>query len=226
MGSLCGLRMYRNASDLVDGLSDEVVNRLDTAVARRGRASLIVPGGKTPQHLFDGLAGRYAPWPRVDIMLTDERWKPAEPMAWHERLVRQRLLRGRAAQARFTSLRQCDDPVQARAAAEAAMSAIARPFDVAVVGMGVDGNVASHFAGGALLHAGELVEAARRPGGAPEERSLRLSLAALQTTRFIALLITGPDKLAALQRALGGEATPVRALLQSRRSGLEVFCAL
>jgi 6-phosphogluconolactonase len=218
--------MFRNVSDLVDGLSDEIVGRLGAAVARRGRASLVVPGGRTPQHLFDGLAGRYAPWPSIDILLTDEYWAPNGPSEGHEDLVRKRLLRGRAAEARFTSFRRSEDLQRAQADAEVAVASVASPFDVAVVGMGVDGHVAAHFADGAVLHAGELVEAVSRPGAGTPEHRLTLSLSALQATRFVAVLITGVDKFETLQRALGGEPTPIRALLQARRSRVEVFCAL
>jgi 6-phosphogluconolactonase len=219
------IRHFPNLSDLVDALSDLIVARLTTAVADRGRASLVLPGGRTPKHLFDGLAGRHAPWARVSITLSDERWAPQDPAASNERLLRERLLRGRAAAARFTSFRQADDLAASRDRAEAALLDTARPFDVTVLGMGVDGHVASLFPRSATLHAGALVEAVHCPGAPGAETRLTLTSQALQESRFIALLITGPEKLRALAHAEAGAPTPVSALLRAHHGRFEVFCA-
>lgn len=219
------VRIFPNVSDLVDTLSDLIVNQLTAAVADRGRASLIVPGGQTPKYLFDGLAGRHAPWSQVDIALTDERWTPDEPLVSNEHLVRERLLRGRAAEAAFTSFRHGDDLAMARDMAEAAVSRIAHPFDVSVLGMGADGHVASLFPNGVTLRSGALLEAVHRPGEGAAENRLTLTAEALRTSRLIALLITGPEKLSALTRPAAGELTPLRSLMHAAGGRFEVFYA-
>jgi 6-phosphogluconolactonase len=85
--------------------------------------------------------------------------------------------------------------------------------------MGADGHTASLFPGAAGLaaalapDAAALVEA--RPAGQPETR-LSLSAPVLRAAGVIHILITGPDKAAALQAALedGPVAeAPVRAVL-------------
>lgn len=219
------MQTFANVSDLVDTLSEVIVERLSSAVADRGRASLVVPGGESPKHLFDGLAGRYAPWSKVDIALTDERWAPQTPTGSNEHHVRARLLKGRAAEARFTSFCQADTLPGARDHAETAIARFARPFDVTVVGMGEDGHVASLFPHRSVLHPGALVEVVERQGALVAKRRLTLTLQALQDSRFIALLITGQEKLNTLRRAAAGEATPIGALLEAGRGRLEVFCA-
>ena len=225
MGGNSSMRMFDNLSDLVDGLSDVIVDRLNSAVAVRGRASLVIPGGETPKHLFSGLAGRHAPWAQVDITLTDERWAPNAPAASNERYVRERLLQGRAAEARFISLRPADDLPQSRQDAERAIARIARPFDVTVVGMGADGHIASLFPDRIVLHSGDLLEAVDCPGAPVASQRLTLTLEALQNSRFMALVITGEEKLKTLSDAEAGAALPVAALLAGGQERLEVFCA-
>lgn len=225
MRALSCIRPFENMSDLVDSLSGTIVERLSRAVAQRGRASLVVPGGETPKHLFDGLAGRHAPWSQVDIVLSDERWAPESVSASNERNVRERLLKGRAAAARFTSFRLADGLPQARDLAEIAITHLAHPFDVAIVGMGEDGHIASLFPEASVLHAGALVAAVECPGSIAPRQRLTLTLQALQTARFVAVIIAGGGKFRALGRAAAGEPTPMNALLRARRGQVEVFSA-
>jgi Glucosamine-6-phosphate isomerases/6-phosphogluconolactonase len=77
---------------------------LAAGIATRGRASLVVPGGRTPAPWFDLLSQADLAWDRVRVTLTDERWVDAGHPASNERLVRERLLRGKAAAAVLAGL--------------------------------------------------------------------------------------------------------------------------
>ena len=68
------LQSFPNADEMVRALSDEIVSRLSGSVASRGVASLAVSGGTTPGILFDALSMRTAPWDKVSVTLSDERW--------------------------------------------------------------------------------------------------------------------------------------------------------
>ena len=117
---------------------------------------------------------------------------------------------------------------------DAAVAAIARPFDVVLLGMGADGHVASLFPhnpvlpraldpdGEAFACAAEVAQAA----GASARMSL--TLRALLDTRRIAILVKGQDKLDAWRRALAGDdqaEMPVRALLRQDRAPVAFFWA-
>jgi 6-phosphogluconolactonase len=97
--------------------------------------------------------------------------------------------------------------------------AAALPIDVAVLGMGTDMHTASLFPGAPELadalaeDAPEILEV--HPPGQPEAR-LTLTARVLRAASVIHILITGADKLAALEQALADgpvAEAPVRAVL-------------
>ncbi|MGC4116528.1 MAG: 6-phosphogluconolactonase [Myxococcales bacterium] len=97
--------------------------------------------------------------------------------------------------------------VRVRAGLEAQLQSA---LDVALLGMGEDGHVASLFPGRAAE--GELV-AAVLDSPKPPPRRITLTLPMLQTAKSVILLATGEGKRAALQRLLKGEpALPASAL--------------
>jgi 6-phosphogluconolactonase len=203
---------------------------LAAGIATRGQASLVVPGGRTPAPWFDLLSQADLAWDRVRVTLTDERWVDAANPASNERLVRERLLRDKAAAAVLAGLRNdAATAAEGAPAAWQALAAIARPFDLVVLGMGEDGHFASLFPGDAASLRG--LDATLSPGcvavGAPAEPRERISLnlAALLQARHLALLVTGARKLALIdeQQSGAGEALPVRALLQQRVAPLSIW---
>lgn len=199
-----------------------IASRLEAALAARPRASLVVPGGRSPRELFEALCPIALDWKRVDILLADERWTdPGSPDS-NEHLVRALLLRERAAAARFHPLKSPDaDPVQGAVLAWQRLAAIPRPFDVVVLGIGEDGHFASLFPGddiGLDPDAQPACVAVKAPR-APHER-VTLNLAALLESRQIEVLVQGPAKwqvFEAAREAGPAEAIPLRALIRQTR---------
>jgi 6-phosphogluconolactonase len=203
---------YPDRDTLMRSLAGLVADQLRAALASKQRATLVVPGGTTPAPFLALLAEEDLHWPAVTVLLSDERLVEATSERSNTRLLHRTLLRGAAAGA--TLVDYLGTPDRALAAVEEAL-----PVDVAVLGMGADGHTASLFPGAAGLaaalapDAAALVEA--RPAGQPETR-LSLSAPVLRAAGVIHILITGPDKAAALQAALedGPVAeAPVRAVL-------------
>ena len=77
---------------LVSNLADFIETELRKAIEARGRASLVVSGGSTPQPLFRALAARMLPWDKVTITLADERWVDSASEDSNENMVRNTLL--------------------------------------------------------------------------------------------------------------------------------------
>lgn len=209
---------------LAEALADAVAGDLGAAIARRGVAAVAFSGGRTPARFFAALARRPLAWEKVVVTLVDERWVPPGHARSNEALLREGLLRGPAAAARFLGLvSEAESPEAGLAAVTARLAALPRPLDAVVLGLGADGHTASFFPGGdslaaALDPAGEAPVLPLRAPGAGEPR-ITLTLPLILEAARVYLHIEGPDKAAVLAAALRDgpvEALPVRAVLRAR----------
>ncbi|PWE34216.1 6-phosphogluconolactonase [Maritimibacter sp. 55A14] len=199
------LKEYPDRDIMMVDLAGRIASELRGALSLGERATLAVPGGTTPGPVFDALAEVSLDWARVDVVPTDERWVPADDPRSNTRLIRERLLTGQAAAARLVPLY---DP--AAAAPEDALERLCEgvaevlPLTVCLLGMGADGHIASLFRGGEGLDAALADDApalaAIRAAEVPEPR-VTLTAPVLMGAMHLHLLITGPEKRAALERA-------------------------
>ncbi|MDO9598212.1 MAG: 6-phosphogluconolactonase [Azoarcus sp.] len=227
------LKRYADPSALDDALAGMVVEKLREGIARRGSASLVLSGGRTPRGLFARLAATDLAWDRVCITLADDRWVPPDHADSNERTVRSVLLQDKAAAARFIPLYNgAADPWAGLDAARAALAELPRPFDVVVLGMGEDGHTASLFPAADTLPPPSSATCADcigiRPAKAPHDR-LSLTPAALLDSRLIALHFTGAGKWSVLCEALkpgAVETFPVRTIIQQDQVPCHVFWTL
>lgn len=215
-------RSYATPQAQAEGLANAVAAALRQAIAARGRATLVVSGGRSPVAFFEALAQQPLPWQQVLVSLADERWVPVNHASSNEALVRRYLLRGPAAQARFLGLYQVASNLQQ--AAELADQALAElpPIDVLVLGMGDDGHTASLFPDSPNLALALQADCPHRvlPMQAPSAPAQRLSLTlpVLAGARLPLLALQGSAKLATLRAALADAdvaSMPIRALLHS-----------
>lgn len=199
------LHEYPDRELMMMALADRIAAQLADALRGKERVTLCVPGGTTPGPIFDTLSDVALDWDRVVVFLSDERWVPADHERSNARLVRQRLLRNRAAAATFLPL-HADAPQP-----EDVIDDLARaiephlPIDVLLLGMGADMHTASLFPGAdrlsdALADDAPVLVPMRAPG-APEPR-VTLSAPVLAGAMHTHVVITGQDKREALERAL------------------------
>jgi 6-phosphogluconolactonase len=216
---------------LAQALAAEVSQALARGVAARGDASLVVSGGRTPMKFFEALRVQPIEWRRVCIALADERWVDPTDPASNEKLVRDVLLKDRAAEARFAGLKNAaPSPDLGAVSAWETFARVPRPFDVLMLGMGDDGHTASLFPGSpnlgvALNPATAAGCVGMRAPSAPQPR-LSLNLSAILDSRRIIILLEGDAKLRTYEAAAGTgpvEEMPVRAVLRQRRVPVEVF---
>ncbi len=214
------LEVYPDREMLMLGLANTIAGQLGEFLRRDGKATLSVPGGTTPGPIFDTLSGVDLDWANVAVVLNDERWVPEDSDRSNTRLVRQRLIRGKATQARLIPLYAPADQPEEMLEALADGIRPHLPISVLLLGMGADMHTASLFPGAdrleeALGPQAPVLMALRAE--AAEEPRITLTAPVLQAAFNIHVLITGAEKRAALDRAmtLTPLEAPVRAVLDN-----------
>lgn len=222
-------RVFPSPEALAEALADDVAATLRAALARRGHALVAVSGGTTPKLFFPALARQELDWAKVTVVPVDERFVPEGSPRSNGALIRNSLLTGKTAAARFAPLFHEAESVEAAAKrARAALAALPWPLDAAVLGMGTDGHTASFFPDACTLAA--LTDPASDslvlPVNAPSagEPRLTLPLARLLEAGFLALHIEGEEKRKVLDRALepGGD-KPVSAVFAHADKPVPVY---
>ncbi len=218
-----------SAQEVALALAGTVAGRLGQCLDQAPEASLVVSGGSTPVPFFRTLSGRELDWQRVNLLLADERWVDESDPASNTRLVKETLLQGPAALARFLSLKQPGgSPEEGLAVVKRELAHLPLPVDVLVLGMGNDGHTASLFPdapelASAMDPSGRELVAAMTPASQVHRR-ITLTLPVLGYARHTFLHLKGADKLETLRRALDQPrdvlAMPIRAFL---KPGLQVF---
>jgi 6-phosphogluconolactonase len=213
-------KLFASKQELATALASDVAASLSTAITDRGHAQLALSGGTTPKLFFHELARIKIDWSRVTITLVDERCVPVADERSNARLVREHLLRLRAASAKFVQLYGGHGNPQELG-----------PFDVVVLGMGTDGHTASFFPGGDNLDEALDVATTKRivTMSAPEvpEKRLTFTLPILLDSNFVVLHIEGEDKKKALAEAEKPgpvKDMPLRAFLRAREPIILYWC--
>jgi 6-phosphogluconolactonase len=203
----------------------EVTRQLEHACAERGVAHLALSGGTTPKRTDELLARAPYDWSDVHVWFADERCVVPEDPESNYRLAAETLLLPASIPPERVHRMEGElgpEPGAERYAAELheriAFADRGLPvIDLAVLGIGPDGHVASLFPGAATLDAGEqaLCLGVRNSPKPPPER-ITLSLGVLRAARSCLLLAEGAGKADAINAMLGEPTRHVPASLLRR----------
>jgi 6-phosphogluconolactonase len=183
------------------------------AVAARGRFTVALSGGSTPEVLYRWLAAperaAQVNWPRVEVFFGDERCVPPDDPASNYGTAREALL-SRVPLPPGNVHRVLGElpPEEAASAYERELGGVfygEQPrFDLILLGMGDDGHTASLFPGmSALQERGRWCVATAVPAYVkPSVPRVTLTFPALNAARNVAFLVTGQGKAARVAEAL------------------------
>jgi 6-phosphogluconolactonase len=217
---------FDSRAELDRALAHHLALCLEQDIDQQGQASLAVSGGSTPTGMFVQLAGSQLSWKDVWLTLVDERCVPPDHEDSNERLVRENLLQGNAADARLVSMAGSREGRLEQIEQE--LATIPQPFSAVVLGMGGDGHTASWFPRAANLPmlldpAATSRVAITDPVTAPHRR-ITLTLPAVLASRQIILHLCGDEKRAVLENAIQAQ-YPVAAILQQTTTPVTIWWA-
>jgi 6-phosphogluconolactonase len=217
---------------LFAGLAAELGEMLGEIVRKRRKASIAMPGGTTPGPLFESLSHMPLPWSKISVTLTDERWVSPEDPASNEWLVRDQLLKRRAADATFIGFKTNHAKATGGVTVTDRRLAPLMPLDICVLGMGPDGHIASLIPGAEGYDAA-VAESNKRStaglvslgaAGSPDRMSLTLN--AIASSKRIILLFMGQEKMNIFTDAKQGKGvTPVKDLLAHKKAVIDAYWA-
>ncbi len=209
------VRVLPDADQLAGEVSAVVADRVRTAVAERGRATLVLTGGSTPRYYHPLLVEPLAEAGLRDslhLFWGDERWVPPDHPDSNYRLARETLLEDLDPPAGHVHRvpTESGSPAEAARRYESGLrdffGVLEGPspgplFDVVLLGVGEDGHIASLFPGDPLLE--EQVRWVREVVGPPERpprERVTLTLPQLAAARTVVLSVAGEGKRGVLTR--------------------------
>ncbi len=228
---------YDDADAVARAAADVVVRAARESMAARGRFTLVLAGGSTPQRSYEILSqprySRQVDWSITDFFWGDERPVPPDHEDSNYRMANRALL-GRISldperihrlQGELTDLDSAAIRYEEEIAAAFDASTDTQPpsFDLVLLGMGADGHTASLFP-----HTEALDESSRWvvANSVPQLTTHRLTMTAalMNRARKVVFLVTGATKAPALAGVLEGPADPHRLpsqLIQPRTGQLD-----
>jgi 6-phosphogluconolactonase len=219
MNSSVEIRILTTPQELFEIAAEEVVRCAQEAVAGRGRFTIALSGGSTPNSLFNLLATNarsVLPWDRTFFFWGDERHVPPTDPDSNYRMAYETMLSKIPVAAGNVFRMPAENPDADSAARE--YEATLRKFfqmepgqvpifDLILLGMGPDGHTASLFPGTAGLQEKSRLVIANWVEKLKTSR-LTLTLPVLNAARCVAFLVSGTDKAAVLRTVLEDEDAP------------------
>jgi 6-phosphogluconolactonase len=224
---------YDSVDEMADAVAGDVGFIVESAVDARNASLIALPGGDTPEPIFQALAAKKLPWKQVTIIPTDERLVPIDDERSNVRGIAKAFLPNGARVIPIAA--DIADYRLAGNSADARLQDLPWPPDLVWLGMGEDGHTASLFAGPDLQNALDAPKARRAvgvmpdpmPSDAPVPR-VTLTRAAILSARTMLITITGDAKRELLERAIeDGQSSklPIGRLLAEAEQPIDIHWA-
>jgi 6-phosphogluconolactonase len=213
-------------------LADEAARRFvalaQAAVADQGRFTVALSGGSTPRALYERLAqsplNEAIDWANVHIFWGDERMVPPDDIESSYRMARETLLAHVAIPAAniYPVPTIGGTPEAAASAYEETITAVfgtdAPRFDLILLGIGPDGHTASLFPGQPeVVRPSAALAVAVHNAPKPPPTRVTFTYTLINAAANVLFVVSGADKVAALQAVLRGPVDVARLPAQGVR---------
>lgn len=208
------VEIYPDRDALVQRALAIVTEQVQAAVAQRGRCTLALAGGSTPQPLYEALAQQTLPWSQLYIFWGDERYVPMDhpdsnagmaKAAWLDQVPI-------PAENIYPVPTDAATPEEAANQYEATLKTVmgggdtVPAFDVMLLGMGDDGHTASLFPHTAALSVRDRWVTVGNKDGAPR---LTATVPLINHSRCVIFLVSGSNKQTALSQVFAADGDDV-----------------
>lgn len=197
-------------------VSKFIIEKLNSAIERKGQASLVVSGGSSPISIYEELSNADVSWSKVFLTLVDDRLVEPNHEDSNQNLLYKHLIKNKAKEVKFFPL---DDEVSFN-------KDFKKPFDITLLGMGEDGHFASLFPN--MINLPEAFSLNTEPRvlktpalGVPLYPRITMNLSMIMESSFIILLVKGKLKQDILDKAKMNSNYPIHHLINNRNK--EIF---
>ncbi len=209
-----------DAAALAEAAARQVVEAAREAVGARGRFTIALAGGATPRATYTRLAqpphSEALPWHRTYVFFGDERWVPVDHPESNYRMASETLLAkvpvppGQVFPMRPPEAADSDEAAAEYARRLAEVFGTRRGelprFDLILLGMGVDGHIASLFPGSPVLKEVFRPVAAVHAAAAAIPERITLTLPVLNNAARVVFLVSGGEKAKVVKAVLRDQA--------------------
>ena len=225
---------FDNARDMAEQAAGDIGFVIESAIEAHKGARLALPGGPAADLVCAQLVKSKAiDWSKVTIMPTDDRLVPLGDALSHYRKLEGYFAASGANLVSLVDEAALDDREEAGRLADARLSLIGWPLDLACLGVGADGHSAGIFPGPDLERAvagpRERRAVGVRPEPMPETAAVdrvTLTAPALASARAIMIVIAGAEKRRLLEQAIKEgplSAAPIGRLLAAVETPIDIF---
>ena len=210
------LLVKEDPQQLAEAAARDFATKAQAAIAERGRFSVALAGGSTPEATYEILARDYADgldWSKVHVFFGDERTVPPDHEDSNYRMAQLTLL-SRVPVGSVHRMRGELPPTEAAAAYEeelreffGASSDEPPSLDLILLGIGEDGHTASLFPETSALEVHDRWVVAN-PVLKLQTTRLTLTVPVINAARAVNFLVAGEGKAKALKQILEGDADP------------------
>ncbi len=226
--------IFTDKAELELKLAKEISQKLDLEIKNKGKATLLVSGGSTPKKLYEILSNKEIDWNNVSIGLIDERFVATDTDESNEFLIKNTLLKNKAADAKFIGLVfNLDDYKENLNITISKNKPFCKSITCSILGMGLDGHTASLFPNLKEVYTDDGIYGDKMiiNTKATSEPSKRISYtkAKILSSKHLFLYFNGNEKLDVFNSAKenkNASIKPISAFIHQNINTLNVFCSI